>query len=203
MIIVIDGYNLLKQIFPLSNSAVKNDIEKVRTQFIQKLSSYRDKKDHEIILVFDGGSLPRATREIIMGIVVIFSGYKTSADEWILDFFERKQPNEFLLVSNDRKLIDSSKKFGADSIDVFSFYKLLISSIGQPVLANVKSQTSSTVKKFSDEDEKEWSAYDYLIAQSDVKSYHKDDLDDAKAPRKSSSAASKKEKSIVRKIKKL
>ena len=75
MILVIDGYNLLKQIFP----GIKESLEKQRLQFIRQLSYYKSKKTDikDIVVVFDAGPSSHATREVRSGIVVVYSGQKT------------------------------------------------------------------------------------------------------------------------------
>ncbi len=122
MIILIDGYNLLKQVF----HKVKGKLDKQRQQLIKELGFYKHKKEiKEIIVVFDGGLINHATREIKHGITIIFSGRKQTADDWILDHIEKYKNNEYLLVSLDRELKQKASVFGVDSIDVFDFYKIL------------------------------------------------------------------------------
>ena len=73
MIILIDGYNLLKQVFP----HIRGKLDAQRKFFVQQLGFYKHKKAKDIkdiIVVFDGGQLSHATREVWDGIVVIFSG---------------------------------------------------------------------------------------------------------------------------------
>ena len=64
MIIIIDGYNLLKQVFP----RVKRKLDKQRKKFISQLGYYKKQKLEtikDIIVVFDGGFFNHATREIL------------------------------------------------------------------------------------------------------------------------------------------
>ena len=109
MIVIIDGYNLLKQVF----YKVKGKLDAQRKHFIKQLGHYKSKKGDgikEIIVVFDGGHFRHATREIHSGIVVVFSGQKSSADQWIAEYVEKHKGKEFLLVSKDRELISKCKK---------------------------------------------------------------------------------------------
>ena len=117
MIVIIDGYNLLKQIFP----GVKHTLDKQRTAFIQQLAYYKSKKPQisEIIVVFDAGPSNHATRTVKSGIVVIFSGVKSSADNWILHFVERNKGKELLVVTLDRALKEACHTFHADTLDVY------------------------------------------------------------------------------------
>lgn len=124
MIIVIDGYNVLKQIFP----GVKGTFEKQRNQFIRQLGYYKHKKAKdikEIIVVFDAGQFCHATREVKHGIVVVYSGQASNADSWIVDFTERKKGEEILIITMDRKLIDLCGKNGASALGSLEFCALL------------------------------------------------------------------------------
>lgn len=124
MIVVIDGYNLLKQIFP----GAKGTLEKQRDQFIRQLGYYKQKKAQdikEIIVVFDAGPFGHATREVKHGIVVVYSGQRSSADDWIIDFTARKKSEEILVVTMDRKLINLCGKNGASALGSLEFYALL------------------------------------------------------------------------------
>ncbi len=121
MIILIDGYNLLRYIFP----SVKGSLDKQRMQFIRLLGFYREKKRDtikEIIVVFDAGPFHHATREIRMGIVIIYSGQKSSADEWLLNYVAAHKNYEKVLVSLDRALIASCKLSNTQCMDVEQFY---------------------------------------------------------------------------------
>src|SRR5579862_3602860 len=101
MIIVIDGYNLLKHIF-LSD---KKSFEKQHQIYIRQLAYYKHKKQAEIkdmLIVFDAGPERHATREVKSGIVIIFSGQKSSADAWITDYTKRHKGQEILVVTTDK-----------------------------------------------------------------------------------------------------
>src|SRR3954462_6694624 len=102
MIILIDGYNLLKSIFPDQ----KDHLAKKRDQLIKQLSHYKKQrpKISTIVIVFDGGLFTHGSREVHSDIVVIFSGQRNTADSWIIKFVDKHKDQERLVVSNDRKL---------------------------------------------------------------------------------------------------
>lgn len=128
MIVVIDGYNVLRQVF----AGIKGPLEKQRVLFIRQLGYYLHKKANdikEIVLVFDAGPFGHATREVKNGVVVIFSGQRSNADEWIIDFTKRKKHEDLLVVTMDRKLIDACGKNGASAINSIEFYKIMQNSI--------------------------------------------------------------------------
>ncbi len=124
MIVVIDGYNLLKQIFP----GAKGVLDAQRNQFVRQFGYYKRKKGKdikEIIVVFDAGPFGHATREVKHGIVVIYSGQRRSADDWIIEFAERKKGEDILVVTMDRKLIAECGKYGASALNSVEFYRLM------------------------------------------------------------------------------
>ncbi len=215
MIIVIDGYNLLKQVFP----KVKGKLDNQRKHLVKQLGYYKKKKASQIkqvVLVFDGGLLNHATREIHNGVVVIFSGQKSSADEWILDYIQRNKEKQTLLVTLDRELIKEAKKYSVDSISVFDFYKILQNSLLEELSEDFSSNDYNIVKKsksndhcypYSDICKKKLDnkAIELLMEQYSYNIYKKDsDIDEQKQNRKrKSKKLSKKEREFLRKIKKL
>lgn len=121
MIILIDGYNLLRYVFPKA----KGELDRQRTQFIKLLGYYKQKKQEvikEIIVVFDAGPFRHASREIHSGITVMFSGQKSNADEWIIAYVKRHKEYEIALITRDRALKESCKQYGVMAIDIDDFY---------------------------------------------------------------------------------
>ncbi len=124
MIIIIDGYNLLKQLHPNN----KENLESHKKTLLRKLGTYKKIKQNtikEIIIVYDGGCLAHALREIHHGIVTLEAGYKNSADDWIIDYVNRYKNEEITIVSMDRALCLTCEQHGAFSISVFDFVQAL------------------------------------------------------------------------------
>ena len=145
MIIIIDGYNLLKQIFP----GQKNTLAKHRDYFIRQLATYKVHRENsikEIVVVFDAGPSNHATRSVKSGIVVVYSGTQSSADEWIIEFIARKKGNELLLVTLDRALREKGQKLGVDWISVHDFYRLMVDSLPTPQQPTASAWQSSLEK---------------------------------------------------------
>jgi predicted RNA-binding protein with PIN domain len=213
LIILIDGYNLLKQLFP----HLKENLDKQRNQLIKQLSYYKSQKPNEIkeiILVFDGGITRHATREIHGGIVEIFAGQNSSADEWIINFAEKNKEKELLIVSLDKNLISNCQKYGADSINVFDFYKILKNRLLADLQAPQTTPKVSTLQKYEDiYSENEYdnktadkTALDLLMEQASLSASieKKDDLLPEEQLRKSKAKTkSKQEKRLYKKFKKL
>jgi len=216
MIIIIDGYNLLKHIFP----HIKGSLKKERDQLIRQLGFYKKKKSgtiKEIVLVFDGGFTGRATREIRSGITVVFSGQKESADEWIVDYVSRNKEKELALVTRDRKLISSCQKENVDAINLVDFYDIVQNTILEDAISEIDTEKQdSHVKKYPPRSthqdaqagradmEIDSEALDILMESASTDDYKKVDLvEDANKRKGASRKPSKKEKKILSKVKKL
>lgn len=210
MIILIDGYNLLKQLFP----KLKEDLEKQKNQLIKQLGYYKNKKFPEvkdIIIVFDGGPLRHATREIHAGIVVIYSGQNSTADEWIIDFVEKNKEKEMLLITLDKNLISSCQKYGTDSLNIFDFYKILQNTLLSDVDIDqeLEKQNIQKYKNIEYENENQVinnKALDLLMEQASLNLGHKKDdtiYSEKHARESKAQKISKQEKKIYKKLKKL
>ncbi len=192
MIIIIDGYNFLKALFP----KIKDKLTHQREQLIKSLALYREKKEHEIVVVFDGGFSDKASREVHRGVVVVFAGQKRSADDWIVDYVKRNFGKEMMLISGDRGLAGRCRRFNIDVLEVHDFAKLLESVL-------LESIETSLSKKDDDISEIDSEALDVLMEQSGVNSYEKDDNYEDRAKKGKSYTRSKEEKRIWNKIKKM
>jgi predicted RNA-binding protein with PIN domain len=213
VIIVIDGYNLLKAVF----HRVKGKLDKERQQLIRNLGFYKKlrPKISDIVLVFDGGYSSRATREIRGGVVVIFSGQKQDADHWIIDYVERNKNKEITLITRDRELIDSCKK-QAKSLElevVYSvdFYEIMQKALLKEVEQDLKKGVASeSVKKYKKDEigglnpPADSDALDLLMEQTPLDLYEKDDeVCTGSAKRGKSRKLSKKERKRQERLKKL
>ncbi|KKQ49769.1 MAG: hypothetical protein US69_C0002G0044 [candidate division TM6 bacterium GW2011_GWF2_38_10] len=216
MILLIDGYNVLKLIYP----HIKGPLEKQRNLFIQELGLYNKKKDSklkEIIIVFDGGLFNHATREIKHSITVIFSGKKQSADDWIIDFVQRKKQEEITLVTMDRKLIELCKRQTIATLESEAFYIIMQSVILNNITTghHIPLPTQSpTIQKYTTQDTEYLDAMpqsidqqglDLLMEQASLSIPPEKYQEQAPSStiHKKSPALSKKEKKIYTTIKKL
>ncbi|MBU1007544.1 NYN domain-containing protein [Candidatus Dependentiae bacterium] len=200
MILIIDGYNLLKHIFP----RVKSGLSKQRDKLIYQLGFYKKQKADgikELVLVFDGGSWGRATRETRSGIVVVFSGQKQSADDWIIDYAERNKNKELMLVTRDRELIRQCQKRSVEALNVSDFYEILQNTVLEEVGQDLKKRGVGGVQKYG---EIESEALDFLMEQAPVGAYDKEDTIDVPGKKKGrKETPSKKDRKRISKIKKL
>jgi hypothetical protein len=206
MIIVVDGYNLLKHVF----HRVKGRLDKQRKQLIKELGFYKKKKSKlsEIVLVFDGGRESRATREILSGITVIFSGQQESADDWIVEYVERHKEQEIILVTRDRELISRCKSENLESsagevtpLNVVDFYDIVQNELLKEIGTEMQVRSEGAVKKYEDGKSE---ALDILMEQASVEAYEKkDELPVAKKKKGRTRTPSKEEKKLIAKLDKL
>ena len=120
MIIVIDGYNVLKQI-----SLGHQVSEQERRQFIHMLSTYRRRKKHSIVLVFDGGPDTWPSKETIANIQVMYSGSRKNADTVIMEYLKGHSTKDLLLVSSDNELCHFANKYDIVSIGSQEFHSIM------------------------------------------------------------------------------
>lgn len=208
MIVIIDGYNVLKQVFPHAHAT----LAKHRDLFIRQLTLYKSHKEQrlkKIIVVFDAGPNTHATRYVKSGIVVVFSGTNCSADDWIIEHIEKNKGHEILLVTKDRELRERGQKLGADWINVHDFYSLLIQDLSK-TLANQPQQKDTALQKFTlnyaddlEEDDTNTTLLDMLMEQASITTPNKNDDGPHQEQRSHGNKTSKTERRRLAKIKKL
>ncbi len=120
MIIVIDGYNVLKNVSKHPFISEAN-----RKEFIHKLTIYAHRKGHTIVIVFDGGTSTYPERTQYERVLVIFSGKFQTADDYIKQYMRTIQGQDVLLISSDRFLNKYVASYGISSLDAEVFYALL------------------------------------------------------------------------------
>lgn len=128
MNILIDGYNLIKQLIATSVT------EKERSWFQQRCAEYARKKGHKIIIVYDAGPYTRMTKINEGRVTTIFSGHKDTADDVIKDYIDRKLLKNMLLVTTDRALNKYADQFDVPSIDSLDFYEFMKSDGARQVV---------------------------------------------------------------------
>ena len=117
MIILIDGYNVLKMVFP---KALVD--ERQRETFIGQLARYAQMTHNKLYVVFDGGDESRPLFLQRRDITIVYSGYRDSADTVIKGLLEEEQQKEVLLVSTDRELNRYAAHYDIPSMESLVFY---------------------------------------------------------------------------------
>lgn len=114
MIIMIDGYNMLKADY-------EEATPQTRDQFVVDLSRYARKRNHTIKVIFDGGLVAHSQREMLNGVEVIFVGYKCSADDFIKEFIVSHSTQNYIVVTSDKELADFVRRHSVFTISVQTF----------------------------------------------------------------------------------
>ena len=200
MVLLIDGYNLLKSVY----SHHKGRLDKQREQLIRQLGYYKEKKSaiKDIIAVFDGGIFPHPSREVHNGIVTIFAGYKSNADRWIIGYVDRNQHREIMVITRDREIIRKCESLGAQILSTHEFYDLFQNALLEDV-AEQQSDDGDT-KRFDGEQDESSDALDILMEQASLQAFDKNEEEYAQPDRKGASHhLSKKDKKRLKKIEKL
>lgn len=117
MNIVIDGYNMIKQVLKKTRIT-----EAERTTLLVNLDAYARKKQHTIHIIFDSGPYDRPTTEKFRSLTVVYSGERQSADDIIKTYIEEKVLPAMLIVTTDRNLNAFAYQHGVASIDSIDFY---------------------------------------------------------------------------------
>jgi predicted RNA-binding protein with PIN domain len=119
MNILIDGYNLLKQVFGGQIT------EQQRRQFELRALEYAQRKGHVLYIVYDGGPYSQMTVEKRGRVSCVYSGYKDTADDILKQYIEEGILKHILLVSTDRQLNAFADRYGVPSIDALDFYSYM------------------------------------------------------------------------------
>lgn len=144
MIILIDGYNLLKLIHGPDLTEMQ------RSAFINFMGRYMKKRQHKVVIVFDAGPCTYPMQEKQHGVQIIFSGHYQSADDSIVRFVQEHPSKEIVVITKDREIIAHVTALRAEIIDPLEFYKKV-----QQIVVGVKQKKLQNLEivKFSlDED---------------------------------------------------
>jgi hypothetical protein len=193
MIIIVDAYNVLKRLHGPDVSRQQRD------EYIMKLKIYAKKKNHTVLLIFDGGYSDWLTKEKYDNLLVIYSGYKESADEVIKRYLEDYQHKDILLVSADRELAEYAKGLKIVAIEPTIFNTYVTKAFER--LPTDTTWAQQEVKKLTSKQDKD---LDALMEEASMQIMHKSDEDEAqKKSRAKSFKVDKKERKRADKLKKL
>lgn len=189
MHIIIDGYNVLKQVIHQNTIS-----ESQRRGFINVLGKYAHKKNHTITVVFDGGPTTWPSHEKDHGVIVTYVGTKQSADDYIKTMIANKR-HGILIVSSDNEIKHAAAHQGLVSVDGIEFYKMVMSALQS---AGSKKEQKQIIKTSAESNE----LVDQLMRQASGTVYKKDDNDTVER-RSHGNKPSKKEREYLQKLKKL
>jgi len=196
VIIIIDGYNVLKQV-----GKGETISEQQRRSFIKQLAAYQKIRSHKkIIVVFDAGPSTWPSQEKVHGISVVYSGTERTADDYINSFLQeqKEKAHNMILVSSDRQLCEWASDYEVASIDAHEFYDLVQQAIRPP---KIFKETGQKAVKIAQDSTPE---LDELMRQASTKvQAKKEDMYTADSESKNSDKLSKKDRALLRKLKKL
>lgn len=158
MIIIIDGYNVIRHFFFVKMPISERD----RRRFIEYLTRYQEVKKYpiDIILVFDGGESTHPFKERCQQVLVVFSGHHMTADEWIIDYTKKESIYNacLVLVSQDHELIHKCEDYSVYSLDSALFVAIVKDVLEGRLLAikgkkNVNKKTIHKIEQNASLDE--------------------------------------------------
>ena len=195
MIILIDAYNMLKQIIMHREVA-----QRERTWFLSLMGRYGNKKKHHMVVVFDGGPYEWLHKERVHGIQVVYSGVHGTADDYIKHYIGGHQESDILLVSDDRDLNVYAARFSMPSISPRDFYILVQEALHAPASDRLQSELVAT--KITDESRAD---VDSLMQEASctVPTKRADEPNMAHAGLADGRKLSKEERRLLQKLKKL
>ncbi len=188
MIIIVDAYNVLKQI----KQDTINQFE--RNVFIKKLKQYGRTKRHTIVVVFDGGECTWPMIEKNDPVTIVYSGDRLSADDYIRRYIKEHKNKELMLVTNDGELKRNARRYEVEAFDSLKFYALL-----HPHEGPSETEKDDQLIKLSQDTAPEVDAF--MATVGSVPEKKEDTEDDSRKPH--GFTVSKKERKISKKIKKL
>jgi predicted RNA-binding protein with PIN domain len=144
MIILIDGYNLLKLI-----AGADRITETERSAFVNLLGRYRLKRGHKVTIVFDAGPCTQPLKEKEHGVEVIYSGEYHTADDIIMNFVKEHPTKEILVVTADREIIIHVEQYNAEVAEPKLFHDKVKSAFKKSPAA-LKRDRRGTVKTSKD-----------------------------------------------------
>ena len=188
MHIIIDGYNVLKQVVHEREISLAQ-----RRAFINLLGKYAAKKNHYITVVFDGGPTSWPLQEKDHGVHIIYSGTKYSADEIIKKEFRKKL--NALIVTSDNEIKRAAAALDIPTMNALEFYVKVKQEMETKVTIKDDKQlikTTSEHNDFLDNLMQRYTGQEVIKADQESENRHS-----------SSQKLSKKKRAYVQKLKKL
>lgn len=156
MILVIDGYNLLKKLHGQDVS------ESQRSAFVNLMGRYMKKRHHKVVVFFDGGPYYYPSAEKQKGVVVWYSGQNQSADDLIVTYAQEHKNREMLVVTLDRELGNKVGEARVETVEPLFFYEK-VQSICNPEKKG-SFEAEGAICKLSEEDDEELDSLMYEAA---------------------------------------
>lgn len=192
MILIIDGYNILKRQYGVR---MINDV--MRARFIKGVAAYSRQSGNKVVIVFDGQAQDDAYEEHGRAVQVVYSGTRETADDYIKRYVEKHHTKDLMMVTSDRELNSIADHYNIPSLDSYEFVEVLQARAEESAQ---KGSRRAPIIKMSDEESPE---LDEVMATAS-KSVPQKSEDVVRTNRKSApQKMSKKERELLKKVKKL
>jgi predicted RNA-binding protein with PIN domain len=124
MLVIIDGYNLIRQ--SQFRALERISLEEGRKALIRNLVAYRKSRGHSVTVVFDGwsGGFPHEERDREGGVEIIFSRIGEKADE-VIKRLAAQSGEEITVVTSDREIATYASRRGKNVVASATFEALL------------------------------------------------------------------------------
>ena len=120
--LLVDGYNLLHQI-PRIKQELDVDAENARAQLLHRLSTYAQRNQLKVIVIFDGYRATKVPQKKYLGVTVRYAKNE-SADGVIKRMVDTPRGSEKpVVVTSDREIVDFARHCGAKSKTAQEFAK--------------------------------------------------------------------------------
>lgn len=190
MIIVIDGYNILKY-----NAGQLYVSEERRRHFVRRCARYGHFKNNSIVIVFDGGDSQWQSSYKDHDALVIYAGHGKSADDAIKRYMSKQRADNLLLISSDNELAYWASERHIASMGAPDFLQILSTySIKQ-----ADHSTSASIIKTTQDSSPE---LDALMQEAALMNVSKPE-DNPTIRDKNADKLSKSERQLYKKLKKL
>lgn len=190
MIILVDGYNVIKR---EHGTNLVSAFEKKK--FINHVRSYARKSGNKVIIVFDGEPYDDIYPEQTRFVSVVYAGMRETADDYIIRYMMKHKNKDMLLVSSDRELNAHADACNIPSLDADKFSMILRDV---RVKKNHAMHNAKVIKTSSESiPELDELMMKVSMVGSEIKH------DDTPHTKKTSDTLSKKERALLKKVKKL
>ncbi len=121
MTYLIDGHNLIGQLPDISLTDPDDE-----AKLVQKLIGFAARQQKKIVVVFDSGLPGGKSRLSTRQVEVIFASARSTADDVMKERIKRvRDPGQWVVVSNDRVVLEAARSRRMTSITSAEFAPLL------------------------------------------------------------------------------
>lgn len=142
MLVILDGYNLLKQVFHTSSL---NESE--RNSALTRIAARARVKKYHVLVVFDGYHAEYAPRTVYGTTTVVYSGARRSADEYIIEYV-RAIREHCIVVTGDRALAQAIRSHRCEIMSPHLYWETICAS--DKAVSKPPEQKTHGIRKLSD-----------------------------------------------------